>query len=367
MYRKAWEKDSRFKAWLCAIKGQPHEALCRVCKKEMTAVVTTLQKHASTAYHKEQINRLQIPSSSRIDCLFRAQQESSDPVKEAELKLASFIAEHNLSFNLMDHLSDLLPRLFPDSKIAADVRCKRTKTKCIVKNALSPFFHGKLVDKLKSHPFSLIIDETTDVSTQKELALVTRQYDKETKKVTCALYELVELSLGNAEAIFKAICGLLEKDGIPINKIVGFAADTTNVMFGQHNSVVSRFKDKIPNLFVFRCICHSAHLCASHACEKLPRTAEDLIHDVYNYFAHSAKRQSDFKKFQFFAEVEPHRILKRSQTRWLSLHSCVQQLLEQWDALLIYFQSVAANDNLLASQKILSVTKSNMETVLTFS
>ena len=63
-----------------------------------------------------------------------------------------------------------------------------------------------------------------------------------------------------------------------------------NVMFGQHNSAVSCFKEKVPNIFVLRCICHSAHLCASHACEKLPHTAEDLIHDVYNYFSYSTKQ-----------------------------------------------------------------------------
>ena len=114
--------------------------------------------------------------------------------------------------------------------------------------------------------------------------------------MTCSLYELVELVEGNAEAIFQAICGDLEKDGIPLTNIIGFAADTTNVMFGQYNSVVSRFREHIYNIFILRCVCHSAHLCASHACEKLPHIAEEIIHDVYNYFVHSAKRQADFGK-----------------------------------------------------------------------
>ena len=198
-------------------------------------------------------------------------------------------------------------------------------------NALAPHFHNKLVDSLKKQSFSLNIAETTDVSTNKQLALVTRQYNKQSRTVTCMLYELVELVEGNAEAIFQAICNVLAKDGIPLLNIIGFAADTTNVMFGQHNSVVSRFKENIPNIFILHCICHSAHLCALYAFEKLPRAPEDLIHDVYNYFCHSAKRQAEFEKFQVFAEVEPHKILKRCQTRWLSLHACVGRLIEQWD------------------------------------
>ena len=93
----------------------------------------------------------------------------------------------------------------------------------------------------------------------------------------------------------------------------------------------------------------------AHACEKLPRTAEDLLHDVYNYFCHSAKRQSELKEFQYFTETEPHKLLRASQTRWLSLHSCVIRLIEQWDALLHYFQMAVQRDNLLVTEKILSL------------
>ena len=84
--------------------------------------------------------------------------------------MAVFVSEHNLSFHIMDHLSDL-PKLCPNSKIASKVKCKRTKTKCIVTKALAPHFHETLVVNLKKEHFSMIIDETTDIAT--ELALVT--------------------------------------------------------------------------------------------------------------------------------------------------------------------------------------------------
>jgi hypothetical protein len=61
---------------------------------------------------------------------------------------------------------------------------------------------------------------------------------------------LIELSSGNAEAVFQAICKVLEKDKMPLSNIIGFAADTTNVMFGQHNSVVSRLQEQIAHIFV---------------------------------------------------------------------------------------------------------------------
>ena len=71
--------------------------------------------------------------------------------------------------------------------------------------------------------------------------------------------------------------------------------------------------------------------------------------------------------FAIVPEVEPHRLLKASQTSWLSLHSCVLRLIEQWDALTLYFQAVVATDNFLVSQKILmSIVKSHLEAVFPF-
>ena len=65
--------------------------------------------------------------------------------------------------------------------------------------------------------------------------------------VKCCLYKLLELAEGSAEASFQAICKVLEKDKIPLSNVIGFAADTTNVMFGQHNSVVSHLQQAVPS------------------------------------------------------------------------------------------------------------------------
>ena len=84
--------------------------------------------------------------------------------------MARFLAEHTISFNVMDHFIELLPLLCPDLPIALHFKSKQTKkqTKCIViKNACAPHFHV-LNAKLKTTYFSLIIDET---QVTKELAI----------------------------------------------------------------------------------------------------------------------------------------------------------------------------------------------------
>lgn len=42
------------------------------------------------------------------------------------------------------------------------------------------------------------------------------------------------------------------------------------------------------------------------------------------------------------SELKPHKLLGIGQTRWLSLESCVRRVLEQWDALRLYFTGVVA-------------------------
>ena len=44
------------------------------------------------------------------------------------------------------------------------------------------------------------------------------------------------------------------------------------------------------------------------------------------HFGRSTLRQKDFKQFQGFVQEQHHKMLKLSQTRWLSLESCVTRI-----------------------------------------
>ena len=60
--------------------------------------------------------------------------------------MTQFIANHNLPFLAADHLSDIFPSMFPDSKITADFACKRTKTKSIMFDALDPHLKDPVIN-----------------------------------------------------------------------------------------------------------------------------------------------------------------------------------------------------------------------------
>ena len=113
-------------------------AYCRLCSSHFSVAhggFNDVKRHVSGTVHQQRLNDLR--GMSAIGTFF--QKDSTDHqrnVISAEVRMANFIAMHNLSFQSADHLSDLLPTMFPDSKIASDFGCKHTKTKAICCDAL---------------------------------------------------------------------------------------------------------------------------------------------------------------------------------------------------------------------------------------
>lgn len=246
-------------------------------------------------------------------------------VKECELKLTMMAIEHNLPLLLMDHLPKLLSSAAPDSEILKSISCSRTKTTCLLKN-FQKDSEQSIASILKDTNYSIIVDETTDVSVKKCLAILVRYVDIRLEKVKDRLLALVEVTDVTSEGILQKILTTIESLSIPHSNLLGFAADNAAVMMGKFNGVQAKLKQINPNIFVMGCICHSLHLCASAAAEKLPKQIEDFVRDIYNYLNCSSKRIVEYKEFQEYARLKPHKLLKPSQTRWLSLEVCVYYL-----------------------------------------
>lgn len=92
-------------------------------------------------------------------------------VKDAEYKLVmGVVVEHNSPMLLMDHLPKLIASVTPDSTIAKSISRGRTKATQII-HMLKAESETVLVTQLRLKRFSIIIDETTDISTKKCLAV----------------------------------------------------------------------------------------------------------------------------------------------------------------------------------------------------
>jgi len=125
-------------------------------------------------------------------------------------------------------------------------------------------------------------------------------------------------------------------------------------MIGSNNSFFTHLKVDVPQVILLNCICHSAALIASKACETLPRSCENLIRSITTYVSGSAKRSAILREFQEFFEIEKNKMLRLAKTRWLVLHQCVVRLLDNWEALKHYFIFAVSEDKLESAEIILN-------------
>ncbi|CAG9773219.1 unnamed protein product [Ceutorhynchus assimilis] len=294
------KKDKKkFVASWCQMPIFHEFAFCKVCQMDIVAHKSVLVSHSKTEKHK--LNYLRGAKNTKIDDLFKGKTANDVSVKIAELKLCSMLATNDLSFLLMDTLTPLLKNVFPDSKIAQDIQLKRTKATAVCKS-LGDNFLFDLYSKIKDPGsfFSIIMDETTDISVKKQCAFTVIYFDNIDNKPKTRFFDLVEPQGSSAVELFTALKESVVSKNIPFSNLVGFSSDTTNAMVGEYNSVFSHLKEELPSIVCIRCSCHMAHLATSKACLQLPRRVEDLLRNIGSHFNRSAFRRQKFEEFQHF-------------------------------------------------------------------
>ena len=287
-YSSVWEKDQKLKDWVRPVAGNDKVALCRFCKTTIRAHHRDLLDHAKTKKHADNAKPF---SQGRTLFDFGCSTKVSDNgTKIAELKLAAHIACHS-SVNTITHLGEIC-----QSISGKTIQIHRTKCSALIRNVLAAEFSSELFSDVRSVPYSLIIDESTDVGTEKQLAIVVRYFSNQHSKIITTFLGIINITSGTAEAIFQAIVDFLRSKNIPIENCIGLGTDGCNTMVGQNNSVITRFREVNPNMIHIKCICHSIQLCSSYAPRVLPENVEYMVSETYSWFSHSTSRQDKYKQ-----------------------------------------------------------------------
>ena len=261
---------------------------------------------------------------------------------EAEVRWSMFVAKHNLAFLTSDHANKLFRKMFPDSKLAENFACGRTKITSIVKEALSPHYLKSVVDSM-TFPFSLMMDESND-KTDKSCIILVRTVDGQCGEVRTRFLDMPVVNIGTAENLFHALKGSLAKHGLDFSKAMAFMSDTTNVMKGMRSRVQKLIRDDNPSVYDVVCICHLTDLTVKAGMKALSIDIDQLFIDVFYHFFHSSKRKEVFcKTWRDLFTSEPDVILKHCPTPWLSLLQCVDQYIGQLPGLIAYFSSTDEN------------------------
>ena len=130
---------------------------------------------------------------------------SRNAVEKVEIKVASFIVEHNLPISLSEDLLALLSSLVPNDKMVQKATLGKQKTTNIIHQVLGFNVIKESVEDLRSRQFSLIIDETTDRTCKNQLAILVTYFNPDQFQMENNLIDIVELDDGKAENIYQAI------------------------------------------------------------------------------------------------------------------------------------------------------------------
>ncbi|XP_071061695.1 protein FAM200B-like [Pseudochaenichthys georgianus] len=266
--------------------------------------------------------------------------------RRAEVKVAVSMVEHNVPFAVADHFSPLLKECFKDSPTAQNYKCARTKTSCIINEAVAPHFRKELVMKMRTNPFTLITDGSNDTGREKMNPLTVRVYDSSTSKVVHRFLDMCPTSgpsCGTAEVIYQKMDEALQKNAIPWRNCVSLSVDNAPVNTGARNSIASRILKEHGSIYIHGCPCHVIHNTAKQAglgfLEVCGFDPEDLTVDVGYWFKGSTNRKGYLTEFCELHGSEYLEILMHVSIRWLSLERCLTRILQQYEPLASYFKS----------------------------
>ena len=350
-FRKEWLRDNRYKNWLLEVPGDDKKGFCKFCKCSLTAKLCDIEKHRSTNKHK----KAEEPFSTERQTVLPFKKLGE--AKKVEGTLAMFVAEH-CSIRVVDHLSEVCKVCFNDSKAGSEQKLKRSKCSGIICNILAPHFTENLKSDVGDRKFSLIIDESIDVSTSKMLGIVIRYYSDAKKCIVVTFLDLVELTECSAEAICEVLKKSIKDNGLDVQNLLALGTDNASVMTGINSGEFARLKAEVPHLQLIKCVCHSLQLSVSHtACEKLPRHLEFMIKEIYNWFSHSSVRQIKYKELYETINdgAPPLKLIQLSQTRWLSIERAVARILQQWVELRTHFQLAKLQERCYTAELLYSM------------
>ena len=140
-FRKQWLLDKKFKKWLD--RTTINDAYCKWCRVNIHLKLSVIKFHGESKRHRN--FETGCSGANKLSNYF-GKGALRNETRHAGLMITAFLVDHNIPFRVMDHLPDVLSRTFPDSAIAREFSCKRTKSACLAYDILGEEFKTELIN-----------------------------------------------------------------------------------------------------------------------------------------------------------------------------------------------------------------------------
>ena len=224
----------------------------------------------------------------------------------------------------------------------------------------------EIVEAIKSAEiFTVMMAETTDVSTKEQAAIVIRFVDSE-EVIQERLLSFSDVSRTDSDTLFKLLKKSLVTHGLRMSQISGQCYDGARNMSGGYRGVQARVKEEAPKAVYVHCYAHSLNLVLVDATKKnkMARNFFGTLESLYCFVRQSTYRHALFLYLQ--AEVEGSEqhatsvcaLKKLCETRWACRFEAIKAVEANLQVLLQLFDTILWKSQLM--QKLLPMHEAYM-------
>ena len=268
----------------------------------------SLQQHEDSQQHRLAVSKLDC--MSRPCCSISSQavklQESAKVALRAIVTSLQYLGTqglaiqgHNSEDGNFQRLLSLRSQDIPDLKNW--LKRNRTFTSSDIQNEILRYMgldiQRKFIEEIrKCNEYSIIADESSDISGKEQLAFCIRTVDSALvpKEYFLGLYEVKSTK---AESIFAVIRDILVRFDLDIHKIRAQCYDGASNMSGIHRGVAARITEVEPRAIYIHCFAHCLNLAVQDSVKavQMLRNTMDVVHELSVIVKGSPKRSVSSK------------------------------------------------------------------------
>lgn len=213
--------------------------------------------------------------------------------------------------------------------------------------SLAGMVQEEIINEVKaSEHFSVIADETKDVSKKEQMSLVIRYYYD--GMVRESFLEYREAEHLDAGSLANKIISTLEKYGLEYREnLVGQGYDGAAVMSGKCSGVQTRVKQVAKYAFYIHCNAHCLNLVVVDCVKKVPEAGcfFSLLEKLYVFMSGSYVHQKWLEIQKEMFSGPPRELQRLSDTRWACRYIACRNLMDRLPAAIRVLEEISDETN----------------------
>ncbi|ESR65508.1 hypothetical protein CICLE_v10007751mg [Citrus x clementina] len=322
------------------------------------------QKQHIATFFERQSEKTQSEYETRlnvvVDCIrfllnqglaFRGHDESDGSSNKGNfLELLHFLADHNEDINAVTFKNTPLNLQMTSPKIQKDiVSCVATETT----NAIIREMDGAL--------FSILIDESRDISTKEQMAVVLRYVDKNGYVVE-RFVGIEHVSSTTAASLKESLDNMFSRFGLSLSMLRGQGYDGASNMQGEFNGLKTLILEENESAYYVHCFAHQLQLALISVAKKHEEVNSlfNLVSMLVNVVGVSAKRRDILHEKHALAVIEAlgkgelssgqglnqEITLKRpADTRWSSHYGTLMSIISMFPSVVDVLEVIEVEGN----------------------